>query len=119
MLHRWLWKIGSYLEPRLEYVSTGFLSRLVTQVEQRRVARELVKQHGIQVVHQPTPVSAREPSLMTDLNVPVVIGRAEAAMDAFSGASWAASLLSTLSSCPRGRALGCRREAFPCSAASA
>lgn len=73
-LHRWLWKIGKNLEPRLEYVSTGFLSRLVTQVAQRRVAREMVKQHGIQVVHQPTPVSAREPSLLTDLDVPVVIG---------------------------------------------
>jgi len=73
-LHRWLWKLGTYLEPRLEYVSTGFLSRLVTQVEQRRVARKLVKEHGIDVVHQPTPVSAREPSLLTDLDVPVVIG---------------------------------------------
>ena len=73
-LHRWLWKLGTHLEPRLEYVSTGFLSRLVTQRAQRRVARELVKQHGIQVVHQPTPVSAREPSLLTDLNAPLVIG---------------------------------------------
>jgi glycosyltransferase involved in cell wall biosynthesis len=73
-LHRWLWKVGTYLEPRLEYVSTGFVSRLVTQVQQRRVARKLVKQHGIDVVHQPTPVSAREPSLLTDLDVPVVIG---------------------------------------------
>jgi len=73
-LHQWLWKLGTRLEPRLEYVSTGFLSRLVTQRAQRRVARELVKQHGIHVVHQPTPVSAREPSLLTDLNVPLVIG---------------------------------------------
>jgi glycosyltransferase involved in cell wall biosynthesis len=73
-LHRWLWRLGTHFEPRLEYVSTGFLSRLVTQRAQRRVAQQMVKQHGIQVVHQPTPVSAREPSLLTDLNVPVVIG---------------------------------------------
>ena len=73
-MHRWLWKLGTYLEPRLEYVSTGFLSRLVTQVAQRRVARKLVKEHAIDVVHQPTPVSAREPSLLTNLDVPVVIG---------------------------------------------
>ena len=73
-LHRWLWKLGTYLEPRLEYVSTGFLSRLVTQLEQRRVARDMVKEHGIHVVHQPTPVSAREPSLLTDLEAPLVIG---------------------------------------------
>jgi glycosyltransferase involved in cell wall biosynthesis len=73
-LHRWLWKLGTYLEPRLEYVSTGFLSRLVTQLAQRRVARDLVKLHGIHVVHQPTPVSAREPSLLIDLDAPLVIG---------------------------------------------
>jgi len=42
-LHRWLWKLGTYLEPRLEYVSTGFLSRLVTQLKQRRVARDMIK----------------------------------------------------------------------------
>jgi len=73
-LHRWLWRLGTHLEPRLEYVSTGFLSRLVTQLAQRRVARQMVRQHGIQVVHQPTPVSAREPSLLTDLDAPLVIG---------------------------------------------
>jgi hypothetical protein len=80
-LHRWLWTIGRNLEPRLEYVSTGFLSRLVTQRAQRRVARELVKQHDIHVVHQPTPVSAREPSLLTDLDAPVVIGPMKADTD--------------------------------------
>ena len=80
-LHRWLWSIGKNLEPRLEYVSTGFLSRMATQRAQRRVARELVKQHGIQVVHQPTPVSAREPSLLTDLDAPVVIGPMKADTD--------------------------------------
>src|SRR5205085_3973282 len=42
--------------------------------EQRRVARDMVKEHGIHVVHQPTPVSAREPSLLTDLEAPLVIG---------------------------------------------
>ena len=80
-LHRWLWTIGRNLEPRLEYVSTGFLSRLVTQRAQRRIARELVKQHDIHVVHQPTPVSAREPSLLTDLDAPVVIGPMKADTD--------------------------------------
>lgn len=80
-LHRWLWRIGRNLEPRLEYVSTGFLSRLVTQRAQRRVARELVKQHDIHVVHQPTPVSAREPSLLTNLDAPVVIGPMKADTD--------------------------------------
>ena len=73
-LQRWLWKLGRHLEPRFENISTAFISRLITQRAQRRVARRLVKEHRIDVVHQPTPVSAREPSLLTGLDAPLVIG---------------------------------------------
>jgi len=52
----------------------GWLSRLHTQRRARRAARELVRRHGIQVVHQPIPVSPREPSVLHGLGVPVVIG---------------------------------------------
>jgi glycosyltransferase involved in cell wall biosynthesis len=74
LLHRFLWRIGHPLEPRLRRVTTDFLLRLVTQRAQRKVARRLVKYLGINVVHQPTPVSPREPSLIARLAAPVVIG---------------------------------------------
>jgi glycosyltransferase involved in cell wall biosynthesis len=80
-LHRWMWRLGSRLPARLSYFSTGFVSRLSTQLAQRRLARELIAREGIQVVHQPMPVSPREPSVMHGLGVPVVIGPMNGGMD--------------------------------------
>ena len=73
-LHRWMWRLGRLLPARLAYFSTGFVSRLSTQFAQRRRVAALVRAHGIQVVHQPMPVSPREPSLMHGVGAPVVIG---------------------------------------------
>ena len=47
---------------------------LVTQMRQRRAVAELVRKLGIDVVHQPTPISPRIPSLLVDLPAPLVIG---------------------------------------------
>ena len=73
-LHRILWHLGHLLDHRLRQVSSDFLSRLITQRAQRRLAKTLVERHRITVVHQPTPVSPREPSLLTGLGAPVVFG---------------------------------------------
>jgi glycosyltransferase involved in cell wall biosynthesis len=54
--------------------TTGWLVHLITQLMQRRVARRLIQQHKIDVIHEPSPVSPRLPSLMYGLGVPVVIG---------------------------------------------
>jgi glycosyltransferase involved in cell wall biosynthesis len=73
-LHYWLWRIQARLPAQLAYITTGFVSRIATQLAQRRVARRLVKTHRINVVHQPIPVSPREPSLMHSVGAPVVMG---------------------------------------------
>ncbi len=73
-IHRLMWRLGRFLPGRLSYITTGFVSRIVTQLAQRRLARELIARHGIDVVHQPMPVSPREPSLLYRLGAPVVIG---------------------------------------------
>lgn len=80
-IHRTLWRLGQPLDHRLRHVTTEFISRLVTQRAQRRVARSLIRRHGIDVVHQPTPVSPREPSLLSGLGVPVVFGPMNGATD--------------------------------------
>jgi len=72
--HKLLWRVSKLMPARISYFTTGFLSRAITQVLQRRLARRLVRQFGIDVVHQPMPVSPREPSLMHRLGAPVVIG---------------------------------------------
>jgi glycosyltransferase involved in cell wall biosynthesis len=47
---------------------------LATQRRQRQIVAQLVKKLGIDVVHQPTPVSPRLPSLLVNLPAPLVIG---------------------------------------------
>jgi glycosyltransferase involved in cell wall biosynthesis len=73
-LHRLICKIGAFLPPRISSPTVGLLSHLYTQVLQRRIVRRLVTEHQIDVVHEVTPVSAKVPSLMFGLGVPIVIG---------------------------------------------
>lgn len=54
---------------------------LATQWRQRDVVVQLVKKLGIDVVHQPTPISPRAPSLLADLPAPLVIGPMNGAME--------------------------------------
>lgn len=74
LAHILLWRMGQLLPARISYFTTGFVSRTITQWAQRRLARRLVREHGVDVVLQPMPVSPREPSLMYDVGAPVVIG---------------------------------------------
>ena len=73
-LHIWLHKLGQHLSPRMSSVTTGMLSYLYTQTIQRRVVRQLVDFHQIDIVHQPVPVSPKQPSLMFNVGAPIVIG---------------------------------------------
>ena len=79
--HRAMWRIGRLIPDRISYFTTGFLSRLSTQLAQRRLVRRLVREHGITVVHQPMPVSPREPSVLFGFGVPVIIGPMNGGMD--------------------------------------
>ena len=79
--HRAMWHIGKFLPDQVSYFTTGFLSRLSTQLSQRRVVRRLVRECGITVIHQPMPVSPREPSMLFGFNVPVIIGPMNGGMD--------------------------------------
>lgn len=79
--HRLMWRLGSRLPDRIAYFTTGFLSRLSTQWVQRRIVRELVREQAIDVIHQPMPVSPREPSMLYGFGVPVVIGPMNGGME--------------------------------------
>lgn len=79
--HRIMWRVGQLLPDQVAYLTTGFLSRLATQLSQRRVVRRLVQAESINVVHQPIPVSPREPSMLFGFGVPVVIGPMNGGMD--------------------------------------
>jgi len=74
LLHKLLWRVDAFLPSRVAYVTAGFVSHITVQFAQRKIVRELVSSQGIDIVHQPTPVSPREPSIIFDVGAPVVIG---------------------------------------------
>lgn len=79
--HKFLHRLSRHFPERINVVTTGFLMHLITQFYQWRLARKLVKEKRIQVVHEPAPVSATQPSAMFALGVPVVIGPMNGGMD--------------------------------------
>jgi glycosyltransferase involved in cell wall biosynthesis len=109
--HRLMWRLSRLLPSKLAHFSVGFASRFACQLEERRLARRLVAEQGIELIHQPMPVSPREPSVMHGLGAPVVIGPMNGGLDyppAFRNRSplvertfillarWSASLLNRL-----------------------
>lgn len=81
VLHRVMWSISKRLPAQIAYVTSGFVSRLSVQLAQVNIVRGLVATEGIDIVHQPTPVSPREPSMIFDVGAPVVIGPMNGGMD--------------------------------------
>jgi glycosyltransferase involved in cell wall biosynthesis len=74
LLQKVFWHVGKAMPSHVKDFTTGWFVHLITQLMQRRVARRLIQQHKIDVIHEPSPVSPRLPSLMYGLGVPVVIG---------------------------------------------
>ncbi len=73
-LHKLLWQLGKLLPRRLSETTFGTLIGLYNQYLQRQMVRALIREQGIQLVHQPTPVSPKAPSFLSGFGIPVVIG---------------------------------------------
>jgi glycosyltransferase involved in cell wall biosynthesis len=82
---RWIQKLFFYLSRflprRLSEATLGLLNQLITQFCQRAIVRGLIRDHHIDVIHQPIPVAPRFPSLLFGLGAPVVIGPLNGGMD--------------------------------------
>jgi glycosyltransferase involved in cell wall biosynthesis len=79
--HRFLWRFESVLPTRLHSVTFGFILRYLTQLSQRREIRRIIQEHRISLIHQPIPVSPKEPSMIFGMSVPVIIGPMNGGMD--------------------------------------
>jgi glycosyltransferase involved in cell wall biosynthesis len=79
--HLFVWRLSQYLPDRISNFTAGFILRYLTQVAQRREIRRLLREQAITVIHQPIPVSPKEPSLIVGMNVPVIIGPMNGGMD--------------------------------------
>lgn len=75
---RW---IQAYLPMSMGSNPLYYVQVLTTQLRQRKVVRRLVKKMGIDVVHQPTPISPRAPSLLVNVGAPLVIGPMNGGME--------------------------------------
>ncbi len=71
-VQRLLCRLGSF--GRTTIRATDGLSHLITQFAQRDLVKSVVAKHAITVVHEPAPVSPRQPSALFDVGAPVVIG---------------------------------------------
>ncbi len=80
-LHKALFHAGEFLPRRLAEATTGLLIHLTTQLSQRRIVRDLATTFGIDVVHQPIPVSPKVPSQICGVGVPVIIGPLNGGME--------------------------------------
>jgi glycosyltransferase involved in cell wall biosynthesis len=79
--HKLIWRLNAFLPRRIAEATLGTLMVLVNQCIQRRMVLDLIRSHGVNVVHQPIPVSPRAPSLICKLGVPVVIGPLNGGME--------------------------------------
>jgi glycosyltransferase involved in cell wall biosynthesis len=80
-LHRVIWQVGELLPRRLSDAARGTLLLLIDQYVQRRIMSKLIKTHHINIIHQPTPVSPKSPSLIFGLGIPVIIGPMNGGME--------------------------------------
>ena len=79
--HVWLYKLGTHLPDRIALVTTGVISHYITQMYQWVYARRIIKSKSIDVIHEPAPVSPKQPSIMFGLGVPVIIGPMNGGID--------------------------------------
>lgn len=69
-----LYKVGHYLPRRINENTLGMLMVFITSIRQKYLIKKMVSNNLVNVIHQPTPVSPRQPSLIYDVNAPVIIG---------------------------------------------
>lgn len=71
---RLVWRIGSRLPARLRDILAGAILTFLTERAQAKRIRHYVRQGEVDVIHQPIPVSPKQPSGVYGFGVPVVIG---------------------------------------------
>jgi glycosyltransferase involved in cell wall biosynthesis len=81
LLHKIVFRVGSFLPRRVADVTTGLTIYLTTQIAQRRLAKKLSEQYHFDVIHVPVPVSPKSPSLLYGFGLPVIFGPMNGGME--------------------------------------
>ena len=69
-LHRLGWRLGGKIDAQ----TLGILRHYLTQLRQRRVIRELIRQGKVNLLHEVVPIAPKQISAMYGLGIPVVMG---------------------------------------------
>jgi len=81
LLHRFAFRLGRWLPRRIAALTTDFAIQLSTQFSQKRAIIHISKTVGLDVVHVPTPVSPKTPSLLFGFDASVMMGPLNGGMD--------------------------------------
>jgi glycosyltransferase involved in cell wall biosynthesis len=73
-LHLALWRLSPRVPKVIGDAVFGTLLNLFDEIRQRRLIKRLIRAGGVDVIHQPIPVSPKAPSAIFGFGVPVVIG---------------------------------------------
>jgi glycosyltransferase involved in cell wall biosynthesis len=80
-IHRVLFRLSGLLPRRIAESTLGLVMLMYTQWTERRVVRQLIHEHGIDVLHQPAPVAPSYPSIFFGMERPLIIGPMNGGMD--------------------------------------
>jgi glycosyltransferase involved in cell wall biosynthesis len=95
-IHRVLFRLSGTLPRRIAESTLGLVMLMYTQWTERRVVRQLIREHGIDVLHQPAPVAPSYPSVFFGMGRPLIIGPMNGGMDYPPAFRSADSLLSRI-----------------------
>jgi glycosyltransferase involved in cell wall biosynthesis len=73
-LQAMLWRVGKWFPYRIEDLIFGQFVHIVTQIQARKLAQQLIKELKIQLLFEPTPITPKGLSFMYNMGIPVVIG---------------------------------------------
>ena len=80
-VNKLLWQCMKRLPQRLASSTFGIVMGLYNQHLSRCIVADLIRTQGVTVVHQPSPVSPKAPSLLHGLGVPILIGPMNGGME--------------------------------------
>ncbi len=79
--HKLAFRMSKLLPRRIAESAIGVPMLLSTQWAQRPIIKRLIREHGVDVLHQPAPVSPSFPSLYFGLGAPLIVGPMNGGMD--------------------------------------
>lgn len=74
VFHKAIWQAGSFFPKVVQETIFSNILNVVNEVYQNRIIRGLIGRGGVDVIHQPIPVSPLAPSTLHGFGVPVVVG---------------------------------------------